>query len=57
MEFDMLSSRKRAMRLTNMVTAIDLHAAGEPGRLIIGGVIDVPGKSMFEKMWYLRRNA
>ncbi|MGH9595043.1 MAG: proline racemase family protein, partial [Bryobacteraceae bacterium] len=41
------------MRISNMVTAVDLHACGEPGRVIIGGVLDVPGKTMFEKMTYL----
>lgn len=33
-----------------MITAVDLHACGEPGRVITGGVLDVPGKTMFEKM-------
>jgi proline racemase len=41
------------MRIGNMVTAVDLHACGEPGRVIIGGVMDVPGKTMFEKKAYL----
>jgi proline racemase len=36
-----------------MLTAVDLHACGEPGRVIVGGVLDVPGKTMFEKMRYL----
>lgn len=40
------------MRLTKMITAVDLHACGEPGRVVTGGVLDVPGKSMFEKMKY-----
>ncbi len=44
------------MRLSNMITAVDAHAAGEPGRVIIGGVLDVPGKTMFEKMVYLREH-
>jgi proline racemase len=35
-----------------MITAVDLHACGEPGRVITGGVLDVPGKTMFEKMKY-----
>jgi len=39
-----------------MITAVDAHAAGEPGRVIIGGVLDVPGKTMFEKMVYLREH-
>jgi proline racemase len=41
------------MRIGSMVTAVDLHACGEPGRVIIGGVMDVPGKTMFEKKVYL----
>lgn len=44
------------MRLTQLVHAIDLHAAGEPGRVIVGGVLDVPGKTVFEKMKYFERN-
>ena len=45
------------MRLSNLIHAIDLHACGEPGRVIIGGVLDVPGASMFEKAVYLERYA
>src|SRR5829696_9706348 len=41
------------MRLSSMVSAIDLHACGEPGRVIVGGVRDVPGRTMFEKMQHL----
>jgi len=41
------------MRLTSLVSAVDLHACGEPGRVIVGGVRDVPGTTMFEKMQYL----
>ncbi len=41
------------MRISSMLTAVDLHACGEPGRVIVGGVLDVPGKTMFEKMRYL----
>ena len=37
-------------------SAVDLHACGEPGRVIVGGVRDVPGRSMFEKMQYLARH-
>ena len=36
-----------------MISAVDLHACGEPGRVIVGGVLDVPGRSMFEKMQHL----
>ena len=44
------------MRLDSMVSAVDLHACGEPGRVIIGGVRDVPGRTMFEKMQHLARH-
>jgi len=41
------------MQFTNMVTAVDAHACGEPGRVIIGGVVNVPGNTMFEKKQWL----
>ena len=44
------------MRLDSMISAVDLHACGEPGRVIIGGVRDVPGTTMFAKMQYLARH-
>jgi len=40
-----------------MITAVDAHACGEPGRVITGGVLDVPGKTMFEKKVYLETQA
>lgn len=40
-----------------MIQAIDLHACGEPGRVIVGGVLDVPGDTMFDKMRYLESEA
>jgi proline racemase len=40
-----------------MITAVDAHACGEPGRVIVGGVRDVPGATMFDKMTYLRDEA
>jgi proline racemase len=36
-----------------MLQAVDAHAAGEPGRVITGGVLDVPGATMFDKMRHL----
>jgi proline racemase len=45
------------MRLSRSLTAIDLHACGEPGRVIVGGVLDVPGRTMFEKMKHLEQHA
>ncbi|MGH9736434.1 MAG: proline racemase family protein [Candidatus Acidiferrales bacterium] len=41
------------MKFAKTITAVDAHACGEPGRVIIGGVPDVPGNTMFEKMTYL----
>lgn len=45
------------MNVSNMIHAVDLHACGEPGRVIVGGVLDVPGESMFEKMQHLSQKA
>ena len=45
-----------ALRLGPRIEAVDAHAAGEPGRVIVGGVQDVPGATMFDKMAWLRAN-
>jgi len=45
------------MHLTDLIHAVDAHAEGEPGRVIVGGVLDVPGDSMFEKMKWLESEA
>ena len=44
------------MRLSRTIQAVDAHAAGEPGRVIVGGVLDVPGATMFDKMTWLQAN-
>lgn len=44
------------MGFTNKVTAVDAHACGEPGRVIVEGVPDAPGATMFDKMVYLREH-
>ena len=41
------------MRLDKMILTVDAHACGEPGRVIVGGVLDVPGDTMFEKKVHL----
>jgi proline racemase len=33
--------------------AVDVHASGEPGRVILAGAGDVPGSTMYEKMRHL----
>src|SRR5437899_7169422 len=45
------------MRLARMIQAVDAHAAGEPGRVIVGGVLDVSGATMFDKMRHLAEHA
>jgi proline racemase len=40
-----------------VIQAVDAHACGEHGRVIVGGVLDVPGATMFEKMCHLRDHA
>ncbi|HTS63703.1 MAG TPA: proline racemase family protein [Candidatus Acidoferrales bacterium] len=45
------------MRFSSMITAVDAHACGEHGRVITGGVLDVPGKTMFEKKCWLEQHA
>src|SRR5574338_1493681 len=45
------------MRISNLVHAVDAHACGEHGRVIVGGVLDVPGATMYDKMCHLRDHA
>jgi proline racemase len=41
------------MNFSRMITAVDAYAEGEPGRVIVAGIADVPGKTMLEKKNYL----
>jgi proline racemase len=43
------------MRLNNILQVVDAHAEGEASRIVVGGVTDVPGETMFEKRLYLER--
>ena len=43
-------------RLGPAIEAVDAYAAGEHGRVIVGGVSDVPGATMFDKMTWLQGN-
>ncbi|MGG1662049.1 proline racemase family protein [Brevibacillus sp. NRS-1366] len=43
------------MRLTNVIHTVDAHAEGEPSRIVVGGVINIPGRTMFEKKMYLEK--
>ncbi len=44
------------LRIGPVIDAVDAHACGEPGRVIVGGVEDVPGQTMFDKMTWLQAN-
>jgi proline racemase len=41
------------MRMDPVLRVVDAHAGGEPGRVVIGGVHDVPGATMLEKRDHL----
>lgn len=41
------------MRWSKTVTMIEAHAEGEVGRVVTGGVLDLPGDTMLEKMNHL----
>ena len=41
------------MRWAKTVTVVDCHAEGESGQVVVGGVIDVPGQTAFDKRVYL----
>ena len=45
------------MRFSRTVTVVGAHAAGELNEVITGGGLDVPGRSIFEKMKYLQSNS
>lgn len=39
-----------------MLTTVDLHTAGEPVRVVTGGVPNIPGETMHEKRVFFRQN-
>jgi proline racemase len=45
------------MRSSRLITAVEAHAEGEPGRVITGGVPHLPGTSVFEKMQWMSDHA
>jgi proline racemase len=44
------------MRFDRLLTTIDAHAEGMPIRLVIGGGVDIPGKTMIEKRDFVKQN-
>ncbi len=43
-------------RLGRAIRAVDLHAAGEPGRVILGGIDGIPAGTMFDTAVWLQAN-
>lgn len=41
------------MKLTNMIQMTGVHCEGEIGKVVTGGVMNIPGKSILEKMNYI----
>lgn len=41
--------------IEKIISTVDLHTAGEPVRLILGGVRSIPGKTMEEKQKFFSR--
>ena len=39
-----------------MINVVDCHAEGESGKVVVGGIGDVPGDTMFDKRVYLQDN-
>jgi len=41
------------MKWQRMITVVDAHAEGEVGRVVVGGVLPPPGRTMFDKMRHM----
>ena len=44
------------MKFSRMLNVVDCHAEGESGKVVVGGVGNVPGETMFDKRVYLEQN-
>ena len=44
------------MRWKRTLTTVGVHAEGEYAKVVTGGVVDVPGRTMFDKMQWLERH-
>ncbi len=45
---------EHSVRFNRMITAVDVHAEGEGGRVITGGMPHLKGNTVFEKMQYMQ---
>ena len=41
------------MKWERTITVVDAHAEGEVGRVVVGGVLPPPGRTMFDKMRHM----
>jgi proline racemase len=44
------------MRFEKSISAVDSHTQGNPTRVVVGGFPYIPGKTMMEKLHYVRKN-
>ena len=44
------------MRFSRVLNVVECHAEGEVGRVVTGGIGDVPGRTIFEKRLYLEQH-
>jgi len=44
------------MRSSRLITAVEVHAEGEPGRVITGGLPHIPGDTVFARMQWMQDN-
>lgn len=42
------------MRYNRLISLVGAHCGGEMGDVIVGGVLDVPGKTMYDKLVHFR---
>ena len=49
LRYRLLGLPRRGFFVRGGFSAVDTHACGEPGRVIVGGVLDVPGETIFAK--------
>ena len=44
------------MRCSRVIQVVGAHAGGEVGNVVVGGIIDVPGNTMWDKQQYIEKN-
>lgn len=47
---------KRNMNWKRVITVVGAHAEGECGNVVTGGIVDIPGETMFDKKRYLEQH-